>query len=391
MGAQRSIGGIATVLIGLSVSTMAFSGVAYADEKQAEQAEAQTGTEEPEISASLIGTFQSASDSRINDEASLRPEVFVALPVSALSGEIHAHIEGTTTPRSNGVTSFLGDSNTNVGTATNGAGHGRLQLSELFYEFEGNGFALNVGLLDTTAFLDTSAFANDERTQFMNWSLVHNTTIEFPDYALGAALVTEGEGATPGVTVVLASSSGLGDNPSHSYPDLFDARSSGKGVFAGAELGWALASLGEEGAARLGVWTNTADHPYLNATPGTTTNKGVYGVLEGTAMGTGWSLRAGKADGDVSAADWFVGAALQRQLTDVVTVGLGVTRTGASDDLGAGFSDSTEAELYVKYDVIKHVSLTPSVQWVRNPGFDSTGTVVDEDNWVAGLRLALEM
>jgi len=45
----------------------------------------------------------------------------------------------------------------------------------------------------------------------------------------------------------------------------------------------------------------------------------------------------------------------------------------------------------VKYDVVDHVALTPSIQWVRNPGFDNTGTVVDEDAWVFGLRVALEM
>lgn len=391
MGAQQSMRRIAVVLVGLSVSTMAFSAGANAEEKQAERAEAQTGVEEPMFSASLIGTFQGASDSRIDNEAALRPEVFVTLPVDALSGEIHAHIEATTTPRTNGVTSFLGNSNTNVGTATDGSGHGRLQLSELYYEFEGSAFTVDVGLLDTTAFLDTSAFANDERTQFMNWSLVHNTTIEFPDYTLGAAFSTTGEGAMPGVVVVLGASSGLGDNASHTYPDLFDVRSSGKGVFAGAELGWALASLGDEGAARIGVWTNTADHAYLSAAPGATTNKGVYGVLEGAALGTGWSLRAGKADSDVSAADWFVGGALQRQLADRLTTGLGVTRTSVSGKLGAGFADTTEAELYVKYDVMEHVALTPSLQWVKNPGFDNTGAVVDADNWVFGLRVALEM
>lgn len=391
MGAQQSMRKIAAVLVGLSVSTMAFSTGAYADEKQAEAVEAQTGAEEPLISASLIGTVQTASDSRIEDEAALRPEIFVTLPIDALSGELHVHIEGSTTPRTNGVTSFLGNSNANVGPATDGSGHGRLQFSEVYYEFELGGVSIDAGLIDTTAFLDASSFAGDEHTQFINATLVHNATIEFPDYTLGAALTTESDGGMPGVVVVLGASSGLGDNASHSYPDLFDVRSSGKGVFAGAELGWALEALGDEGAARIGVWTNTADHGYLDGTPGTTTNKGVYGVLEGTALGTGWSLRAGKADSDVSAADWFVGGALQRQLADQVTAGLGVTRTTVSSKLGAGFADTTEAELYVKYDVIDHVALTPSLQWVKNPGFDNTGTVVDADNWVIGLRVALEM
>jgi hypothetical protein len=150
--------------------------------------------------------------------------------------------------------------------------------------------------------------------------------------------------------------------------------------------------LGEEGAARLGVWTNTADHAYLNGSSGTPDNKGVYGVLEGTALDTGWTLRAGMADEDVSAAAWFLGAALQRKVGEQVTVGLGVTETGLSDDASApGVDDSTQAELYVKYDVLPHVNLTPSVQWIRNPGFDSSDTVIDKDNWIVGLRIGLDI
>lgn len=386
MAARQSFLILGSALVGLFVATNA-----YADDVQAERTEAQTGAEEPMVSASVIGTYQSASDSRVDDEAALRPEVFITLPVAGLGGELHAHIEGTTTPRFNGVTSFLGNSNTNVGTATNSAGHGRLQLSELYYEFEGGPVTFNVGLLDTTAFLDTSAFANDERTQFMNWSLVHNTTIEFPDYTLGAVMSTKGEGAVPGITVVVGASNGLGDNPNHTYPELFDVRSTGQGLFAGGELGWAIAGLGEEGAARVGVWTNTADHSYLDLRPGTSSNTGVYGVLEGTALGTGWTLRAGKADADVSAADWFVGASVQRPLGDELTLGLGVTETGVSNDLGAGTADTTEAEVYLKYDVLPRIALTPSVQFVRNPGFDNTGVAIDEDNWIVGLRIGFEM
>jgi hypothetical protein len=358
---------------------------AFADEVQAERAEAKTGVEEPVIEGSIIGTFQSASDSRVKDEASLRPEVFMTLPVPGAGGELHVHVEATTTPRVDGVSTYLSDANANVGTATNSAGHGRLQISELFYEFELGSAAIDAGLIDT------SAFANDERTQFMNASLVHNTTIEFPDYALGAVLTTESDGYVPGVTLMAAGTSGLGDNPSHTYPELFDMRSSGKGVFAAGELGWGIEALGEEGAARLGVWTNTADHAYLDGRAGTSDNKGVYGVLEGTALGTGWNLRAGMADKDVSPADWFVGGALQRQLSEQFLAGVGLTQTGVSDDLGAGFSDSTEAEVYVKYDVTSNFNLTPSVQWVRNPGFDDTETVVDQDNWIFGLRVGLSM
>lgn len=368
----------------LLMGTCLAAASARADET-GERAEA-----EPEISASVIGTYQSPSDSRVRDEASLRPEVWVVLPVAGIGGELHAHFEATTSPRVDGVSTYLGDANANVGAATNGAGHGRVQISELYYEFDAGGLEVSAGLLDTTAFLDASAFAGDEHTQFMNATLVHNATIEFPDYTLGVAVGTESDGYVPGVTVVVGGSNGLGDNPSHSYPDLFDVRSSGKGLFSGAELGWALPALGDDGGVRAGVWANTADHAYLDGRSGTPNNKGVYGVLEGTALDLGWSLRAGLADKDVSEADWFLGGALQRRFGERVTAGLGLTETGVSDDLGAG-SDSTQAELYVKYDVIPHVNLTPSLQWIRNPGFDDTETVVDKDNWIFGFRIGLDV
>ena len=387
MATQHYLKFITSVLAALAM----LPGAAMADQISTEHAEAEADVKGPVISASVIGTVQTSSDSRVDDEAALRPEVFVTLPVPGVGGELHVHVEATTTPRSNGISAFYGNSNANVGTATNSRGHGRLQVSEFYYEFEGGPVTFNVGLLDTTAYLDTSAFANDERTQFMNGSLVHNTTIEFPDYTLGMVASTEAQGYVPGVTLVLGGSSGLGDNPGQTYPELFDMRSSGKGFFAGGELGWTIDALGEEGAARAGVWTNTADHAYLSGAAGTTHNSGFYGVLEGTALGTGWNLRAGMADADVSAADWFVGAAVQRQIGESLVAGLGVTETGASNDLGAGFSDTTEAEVYVKYDVIPMLSLTPSIQWVRNPGFDDTETVVDQDNWIFGLRVGVEM
>jgi hypothetical protein len=387
MATQRRIKILGSVFAGLFLASTA----AFADEAAVDNTYPPATWEGFDISASVIGTYQSASDSRVKDEAALRPEVFVTVPVPGIGGSFNVHVEGTTTPRTDGVTSFYGDSNANVGAATSSNGHGRLQISEFYYAFEGGPVTVNVGLLDTTAYLDTSAFAGDERTQFMNATLVHNATIDFPDYTLAMMLSTKSDGAIPGLIVVVGSSNGLGDNPSHTYPELFDMRSSGKGVFAAGELGWEIAALGDEGAARVGVWTNTADHAYLNATPGTASNTGFYGVLEGTALGTGWSLRAGMADADVSAADWFVGGAVQRQLTDTVLLGLGVTQTGVSDDLGAGTDDSTQAELYVKYDVLPQVSLSPSVQWVRNPGFDDTGVTVDEDSWIVGLRIGFEI
>lgn len=96
---------------------------------------------------------------------------------------------------------MLGEVNGDAGSALNGNGDGRLQISELRYALPVRDFGtLSFGLLDPTAFLDTtshanptagpdfSGIANDETTQFLGNSFVNNPVVEFPDYTLGAAI-----------------------------------------------------------------------------------------------------------------------------------------------------------------------------------------------------------
>jgi carbohydrate-selective porin OprB len=359
---------------------------------------ASADAETPPFEMVVTGIYQTTSDGKVEDEGVLRPEIFMNLPVPGVGGTLVGHFEANTTPRTDGVTTFVPDADTNAGTALNGHGHGRAQISELYYQFGNDTLTASVGLLDVKVFLDTSLFANNERTQFVNTSLVNNATIEFPDYTLGTALQTKGNGGIPSLTLVVGGSSGLGDNAGRTYPELFDLRSSGNGAFAAAELGWAVPGLSfdndadrDDGAIRVGAWTNTADHTELSGTSTDEKNAGVYTSIDGKTLGTGWNLRAGFADKSVSPAAWFIGGALERPVADKWTLGVGLTHTGLSGDVGAGFDDTTEAEVYAKYDVVEHVSITPSVQWVKNPGFDDTGTVVDDSVWVFGIRLGLDI
>jgi len=50
-----------------------------------------------------------------------------------------------------------------------------------------SGVAVTAGLIDTTAYLDQNAYANDEVGQFMNDIFVNNTLLNLPSYDLGAA------------------------------------------------------------------------------------------------------------------------------------------------------------------------------------------------------------
>ena len=336
----------------------------------------------------LTGTFLAASDDRARPEPALSGDLFGTYAFGDFA--FVGHLEGSTTPRANGVSSLVPNANADSGSALNGVGHGRVQLSEFYLQFGNDDVTAAVGLIDATAWLDASAVANDEHSQFLNATLVNNPTIAFPDYTLGGVVALEGHDAFPGITAFVGSSNGLADNPDADYDELFDVGDTGKGIFGALELQWAVAGLGETGAVRIGAWTNTADFARLNGTAGTKNNYGVYGVIDGNVDELGWSIRAGMADKSVSPAAWFIGGAVEHPLGPV-TVGLGLTHTAASGDLGAGFSDETNAELYARYDAIEHLHITPLVQWTNNPGFDDTGTAIDESVVIFGVRVGVDI
>ena len=336
----------------------------------------------------LTGTYLAASDDRVRPEAALSGDLFGTYAFGDFA--IVGHLEGSTTPRANGISTFVPNNNADSGSALNKNGHGRVQLSEFYLQFGNEEVTAAAGLIDATAWLDASAVANNEHSQFLNATLVNNPTIEFPDYTLAGVVSLAGHDAFPGITAFVGSSHGLADNPDADYDDLFDVGDNGKGIFGALELQWDVESLGNNGAVRLGAWTNTADHARLNGSAGTKNNYGVYGVVDGGVEGLNWSIRGGIADKTVSAAAWFVGGAVEHPMGPV-TLGLGLTHTAASDDLGAGLDDETNAELYARYDVIERLHVTPVVQWTNNPGFDDTGTAVDESVVLFGVRIGVDI
>lgn len=60
------------------------------------------------------------------------------------------------------------------------------------FEFgENNALGLTGGIIDSTAYVDENAFANDEYTQFMNEALVNSSNGFFPSYDIGGAVEWE--------------------------------------------------------------------------------------------------------------------------------------------------------------------------------------------------------
>jgi len=343
--------------------------------------------DEPEFSAGATLTVQTTTDRRVDSQALGSVDLGLLAPMGP--GFWAIHVEGSTTvPDNTKVAALLGEANADAGSALDAEGNGRLQLSELNYTFPFAAGTLSIGLMDTGGFLDTSEIANDETAQFINANLVNNPTIGSPDYTLGMAWVYEGEEGMPSVTLLAARSHGLADDYP-SYSSLFDGSvdvngdgiNDNKGVFAGAELGWCL----EAANLRLGVWTNTADHPQVSGTPGFKDNAGLYAVADGTAGETLWGVRAGWADHDTSEAVGFLSGAVEFP-TQYAAVGLGLAHTWANADLGPGFGDTSVAEVYARFEATEHVQITPSIQWIGNANFDSSNTVHDDSLAVFTVR-----
>ena len=84
----------------------------------------------------------------------------------------------TLTPTGDDLESYLKDIN----------GTGRKYLLELAYEKSFKNLNFSVGLLDSTSYIDTNEYANDEHTQFLNTALINNQVVPLPSYNPGAYL-----------------------------------------------------------------------------------------------------------------------------------------------------------------------------------------------------------
>lgn len=332
------------------------------------------------VEGGITAVLQSADDKAIDSELLASFDLVTTIPAGG--GRWVVYVEGNTSPRNEGVSALLGEANADAGSALDRDGNGRLQVSEFHY-FHALGEGLLVsGLLDVTSTLDTSEVANNETQQFLSTSLVNNPTIGFPDYSLGVVYNREFDEAR-GYSLAVTSSHGLADNPDASYAQLVDIGASGKGIFAAAEGQWPAAGT----KLHAGMWVNTADHARLDGKPGMKKNYGLYLVVDGQLANTLWNVRAGLANDEVSPAAQFLSAAVERPMNRA-TLGLGLAFTGlSSKDATPNRDDMLQAEAYLRFAPRADMSLTPSVQWLNNSGFDSSGQPLDSDQLLLSFRL----
>lgn len=331
------------------------------------------------VEGGMTLTVQHGSDSQMRDDALASFDLVTLLPQQG--GEWTLYLEGNTTPRGNGVASLLGETNADAGTALDGNGKGRVQVSGLYYTRPVAGNTLSLGLLDPAGILDASEVANDETSQFLGTGFVNNPTIAMPDHTLGSSFHVDAEAGRPGFSLLLSSSHGLADNPQASYAELTHIGADGKGLFLGGEMYWAL----KRSIWHMGAWVNSADFDYLDGSGNTAGNYGVYLSTDyALSSRSKVNLRAGLANEDVSAAADFLALALETEFAGN-TAGMGVARTGVSRRAGPGHDDTYQAEIYWRMDINEQFQLSPSLQWIENSGFVKTDST--NSGAVFSLRL----
>ena len=362
----------------LSVLLLTSFNVSYT--AQAAEADTYHGVKSNQLSPSVEGGFtlvaQIINEDRIENDLTASFDLFLTQPTD--SGEWVIHTEGNTSPKIDGVSSVLGATNADSGSALDRDGRGQLQVSEFYYSTKLSHADLTMGLLDVTGFLDASDIANDETSQFLSTALVNNPTIEFPDYTLGVSYHHDTTFSDLSYTLVVTSSHGLADNPNVSYSELIDVRATDKGVFAAAEFTLPMSTF----TLTSGFWVNTKNHQDIDGNENKN-NSGIYLVLDGNIDNIKLNLRYGIADDSISEVDDFIGIAAEIPIAGSL-LGIGYTITGLSKDVAAVSKESIEQfEIYYNFNVAGNFTITPIFQSFKNSGIDINSSIYDDINIIS--------
>jgi len=275
------------------------------------------------------------------------------------------------------------------------------ELSELWFEQSllDRGLLVRFGKVDLTgsfecrgceASFDGNRYANDETAQFLNGALVNNPTIPFPDRTFGLALFGSlAQAWHMGLAVA------MGDDEDTSWGSVDE------GLFAIVE-GSFLPERRWGGAVaqaqyRVGAWCRTDETRDSEQQRGAyvSVSQPIWRGNEDCDSGHGLSLfaRAGWADGPgAELADfWSFGVQYQglwnARADDVLGLGLARGDFVRSADPGATVGSETVWELYYDVSLSSAVALSPSVQYVVDPGGDAGS----DDALILALRLQITL
>jgi porin len=282
------------------------------------------------------------------------------------------------------------------GANADAIGNRSLDIVEAFYEAPlTDRLSLYAGKIDFTAFFDTSAFANDERTQFLNGSLVNNAAIPFPDYNLGVIAnynVSDNWYVTGGVADAQADGRENGFNTAFHGEDYF---------FYILETG-ITPEFDSAGTYRAGLWYDPQDKTHLSSGKNVRDDAGFYLSFDrmlrkensssDDGQGLGVFGRYGWADSKINEAINFWSIGLQYQGLfedrDEDILGVGFAHGAFSDKASSTYAEDYESvlEIYYNAQVKPWLSLSAGIQYITNPG----GAKGVTDAVVPGIRVQME-
>jgi len=289
------------------------------------------------------------------------------------------------------------------GVNADAIGNDAMLVKELYYEgpvFDDR-LTLMIGKIDFTGIFDSSAYADCEVTQFLNAAFVDDPTIPFPAYSLGAVLtysITDSWYVMGGIADAQADGRETGFKTTfHDEDYFFYALESG----VTGRLNSVNGAM--PGAYRAGFWTDAQDKARFSNSANYRDDIGFYIscdqmiVKENSAsedtQGLGVFGRFGYADSDLNEIGnfWSLGFQYQGLVDERDDDVLGVAMangifsdySGAND--GAGYTEDSETafELYYSAAVTPWLNISPSVQYISNPG----GSKTISDAVVLGLRV----
>ena len=275
-----------------------------------------------------------------------------------------------------------------------------MDITELWYEqamFDDT-FHVRIGKMDLTGgfehhgcpvAFDCSAYANDETTQFLNGALINNPTIPFPDYGLGVAVHY-----TPADLwyVSAAVADAQADIRETGFRTTFHGQDYFFYIFeTGITPQFDSANGLLQGAYRAGLWYDPqpkANSDYADAGRSYRDDVGFYlscdqmlareNANPEDSQGLGAFFRYGYANSKRNdiANFWSIGFQYQGLLEgrDDDVLGIGFAQGIFSDKASATYTDDYEnvLELYYSAQVTQWLAVSPSIQYIANPGGDKT-------------------
>ena len=286
-----------------------------------------------------------------------------------------------------------------------------MDITELWYEqaFWGDSLRIRLGKMDLSGgfehhgcpvAFDCSTYAGDETTQFLNGALINNPTIPFPDYGLGVAVRYSPARfwyVSAAVTDAQADIRETGFSTTFHKEDYFFY------IFETGitpQLNSARGPL--QGAYRVGLWYDP--QPKAISVDGSRNYRddvGFYLTCDQLLakenaepedqQGLGAFFRYGYANSKRNDISKFWSAGFQYQGLfegrDDDVLGFGFAQGVFSNRASSTYTDDYENafELYYSVGIMPWLNISPSIQYIANPGGDRTTS----DAVVLGARLQM--